>query len=246
MLLFSGVTLFIVSGLVAFVSAQSNPISSPTSNDTLTTGQAFLVKWTPSNDHPISLFLLHGQPSNLQLVLTIITNLTNAGIVRWTPPTSIYTENDYTLSIEDDVTGDVNYSNQFAIKGLNPSSSSSTSSTSSSSLAPSTSSTTSSSSTSSSATSSTTSSSSISLSSLAVRSANVSTTSLLSWTNSSSVLTTSSSTSTLQSIVAASSTTSSASAAATTIRAINDASRSGSANSVIALVSIVFSFFLLV
>ncbi|KAK9368932.1 Ser-Thr-rich glycosyl-phosphatidyl-inositol-anchored membrane family-domain-containing protein [Lipomyces kononenkoae] len=246
MLLFSGVALFIISTLVAFVSAAENPINSPSSNDTLTTGQGFLVKWTPSNNNEISLFLLQGPPSDLQQVLTIITNLTNAGIVRWTPPSNIYTGNDYTISIMDDVTGVVNYSNQFSIKGLTPVSSTSTSSTSTtSSTSSSSTSSASSTSTSSSTTSSTTSSSSVSLSSSSVPPANVSTTSVSSWTNSTSGLST---TSTMQSIVvpASTSTTSSASAAATTIRAINDASRSGSANSVIALVSIVFSFFLLV
>ncbi|KAK9373973.1 Ser-Thr-rich glycosyl-phosphatidyl-inositol-anchored membrane family-domain-containing protein [Lipomyces chichibuensis] len=180
MALLSRISLFILCALVALVSAASNPISSPTTGDTLKTGQPFLVQWKPSNNHTISLFLKQGPPSNLQSVLTIITNLPNTGIVRWTPPSRIYTGKDYTITIQDDITGDVNYSNQFAIDGLSPvSSTTSTSSSSSSSLSPSTTSETSfSSSTSSSTMALTTASSDMSLSSPLMRTANFNTSSV--------------------------------------------------------------------
>ncbi|KAK9428780.1 Ser-Thr-rich glycosyl-phosphatidyl-inositol-anchored membrane family-domain-containing protein [Lipomyces doorenjongii] len=250
MVLLSSISLFILCALVALVSAASNPISSPTTGDTLKTGQPFLVQWTPSNNHTISLFLKQGPPSNLQSVLTIITNLPNTGIVRWTPPSKIYTGKDYTITIQDDSTGDVNYSNQFAIDGLTPvssTSSTSSSSSSSSSLTPSTTSTTSLSTyTSSSTTSSTTSSSSMSLSSPSMRTANFntsSTTAYSSWTNSSTSFLSTSSPSTLTSQVTEPTSASSAPATTTTIRAINGGSRLGSASNVIAVVPIIFGFF---
>ncbi|KAK9467315.1 Ser-Thr-rich glycosyl-phosphatidyl-inositol-anchored membrane family-domain-containing protein [Lipomyces arxii] len=152
--------LFVLCTVFAAVLAQAvNPISSPTTGDTLTTGDPFLVQWKASNNHTVTLSLLRGNSSNLQTVLTIISHLPNTGVVRWTPPTRIYTGYDYTIAITDDSTNDVNYSNQFSINGLAPvssttSSSTTSSSTSSTSSIPSTTSTTSSSSPSSSSTTS--------------------------------------------------------------------------------------------
>ncbi|KAJ8098719.1 Ser-Thr-rich glycosyl-phosphatidyl-inositol-anchored membrane family-domain-containing protein [Lipomyces tetrasporus] len=252
MVLLSNISLFILCALVALVSAASNPISSPTTGDTLTTGQPFLVEWKPSNNHTISLFLKKGPPSNLQSVLTIITNLPNTGIVRWTPPPRIYTGKDYTITIQDDITGDTNYSNQFGIKGRDPVSSTSssaaptrTSKTSTSSSTSSTSSSTPSRTTASSRASSTTSSSSRST---ATANANTSPTrssssaQATSWTNSTSASGTSSTPSTLSELIVGSTTTTSGPAVSTTISAIGGASKVGYANTVAVVVALVFGY----
>ncbi|KAK9460430.1 Ser-Thr-rich glycosyl-phosphatidyl-inositol-anchored membrane family-domain-containing protein [Lipomyces oligophaga] len=120
--------LYSTFSLLAAAVLAVNPFSSPAEGDVLKTKEAFLVEWTASNNDTVSLYLLQGNSDDLSTVLTIATNLTNSGIVRWTPPEHIYTATDYVLKIEDDVTSDVNYSGFFTIKGLNGTASSTTAS----------------------------------------------------------------------------------------------------------------------
>ncbi|KAK9454168.1 Ser-Thr-rich glycosyl-phosphatidyl-inositol-anchored membrane family-domain-containing protein [Dipodascopsis uninucleata] len=117
---FLKLSLVAVCALLGFVVANQNPISSPGSGDVLTAGKPFLLEWSSTSNHSISLFLKKGKPENLRSVLTIITHLPNTGIVRWTPPTHVYSGYDYCIQILDDETGDINYSTHFAINGQEP------------------------------------------------------------------------------------------------------------------------------
>ncbi|KAK7204695.1 Ser-Thr-rich glycosyl-phosphatidyl-inositol-anchored membrane family-domain-containing protein [Myxozyma melibiosi] len=106
----------LLSALVVLVMAATvNPMSSPVSGDVLTAGQPFLVEWAVTNNDSVSLFLRKGDPMNLSSVLTIVTQLPNTGVVRWTPPSHLATDTSYTIQIRDDKTGEVNYSPQFTI-----------------------------------------------------------------------------------------------------------------------------------
>ncbi|KAK9480646.1 Ser-Thr-rich glycosyl-phosphatidyl-inositol-anchored membrane family-domain-containing protein [Lipomyces japonicus] len=218
---------FLFSTLLAVASVVSaatsvNPISAPASGAILTAGKAFLVEWTASNNHTVSLFLRQGDSDNLQSVLTIITKLPNTGIVRWTPPTHVYTGYNYVIVIEDDSTGDVNYSGTFTINGQAPQSSTS------SSVASST-------------VQSTTSSSSASSSSVLSTTFSSTTATPFVWRNSSAVVNSSTASSSAASSLASSVTltSSSASSSGTLVVAPNSGSKLDSANTVALLGSLV-------
>ncbi|KAK9383722.1 Ser-Thr-rich glycosyl-phosphatidyl-inositol-anchored membrane family-domain-containing protein [Kockiozyma suomiensis] len=108
----------LLSALIASVLAATvNPMSSPVNGDVLNAGQPFLVEWAVTSNHSVSLFLRKGDPVNLSSVLTIVTKLPNTGVVRWTPPEHLATGSSYTIQIQDDATGETNYSPQFTIIG---------------------------------------------------------------------------------------------------------------------------------
>ncbi|KAJ5713799.1 Ser-Thr-rich glycosyl-phosphatidyl-inositol-anchored membrane family-domain-containing protein [Penicillium malachiteum] len=123
---FSTATVF--SALVAFASAYTTPDYSedPTGNPILTPGlqqqvpegKPFEITWTPTTptDGKISLVLLQGLSTDMQVLYAIAEDIPNSGSYTWTPSTSLTPQTThYGLLLVVEATGQYQYSTQFGI-----------------------------------------------------------------------------------------------------------------------------------
>ncbi|KAK5074123.1 hypothetical protein LTR64_006732 [Lithohypha guttulata] len=141
-------TVVSAAGLVAAVSAFTQPVQPPTygsllrpdSNTPVTTGQTYEITWTPTPSTPdgtVSLVLCNGPSSNCVLQSSAIIERVpaSAGKYSWNVPCTLAegvqsTASGYGMLVIEDGTGRFQYSTQFSVqKGASCSSSSSSSST---------------------------------------------------------------------------------------------------------------------
>jgi hypothetical protein len=101
----------------SYVSAQSNPITSPTGG-ALQAGVATTITWQPSDSGTITLKLRSGSSNALTTIGTIASNIENKGTYTWTPDASLPSGADYTIEITSSANPtSPNYSPRFAVTG---------------------------------------------------------------------------------------------------------------------------------
>ncbi|KAJ5740478.1 Ser-Thr-rich glycosyl-phosphatidyl-inositol-anchored membrane family-domain-containing protein [Penicillium malachiteum] len=119
-------TAAVFSALAAFASAYTSPEYSedPTGNPILTPGlqqqvpegKPFEITWTPTTEGKISLVLLEGPSTNMQVLYAIAEDIDNSGSYTWTPSTSLTPQTThYGLLLVVEGTGQYQYSTQFGI-----------------------------------------------------------------------------------------------------------------------------------
>jgi len=108
--------LFALSTLaaVAFADNLQNPITYPSSGDTLKPDTPITIKWTPtSSDKTVVLILRKGSDNNLDTVVTITPGTNNNGEYQWTPPKNLPKSSDYSIEIK--YSSGSNYSPKFSV-----------------------------------------------------------------------------------------------------------------------------------
>ncbi|ROT37423.1 hypothetical protein SODALDRAFT_196418 [Sodiomyces alkalinus F11] len=108
------VSIATLAGLVAFVQAQNGDFIITNSEFDLVPGEEFTLEWA-GNDGPVTIRLQTGPSDNLQTVEVLAEGATGDSFT-WLVPEDI-ADNTYNFQIEDEATGEVNYSVQFPLDG---------------------------------------------------------------------------------------------------------------------------------
>lgn len=100
--------------------AQSNPFTVPSGGLNASAGQSLTLKWNPTTQGTVSLYLREGASSNLNNGTAIATSIQNSGSYTWSVPASIVQNSDYAIEIVDDAnTSNTNYTPYFVIFSSN-------------------------------------------------------------------------------------------------------------------------------
>ncbi|PWY72369.1 hypothetical protein BO70DRAFT_373439 [Aspergillus heteromorphus CBS 117.55] len=119
---------FLTTALVSALAADpsGNAIYTPALNQIVPVGEAFDITWNATTSGDISLVLLRGPSTNMQVLSTIVDSTENTGSYTWTPSTSLEPDTThYGLLLVVAGTGQYQYSDQFGISNPYYSSSSS-------------------------------------------------------------------------------------------------------------------------
>lgn len=121
-------TVSILSALAALASATTtlpdyssgpsgNPILLPGLNEQVPVGEPYQIKWTPTTEGDVSIWLLRGPSTNVKPIATLASSIPNSGEFTWTPSTTLQDDTThYGLIIIVEGTGQYQYSTQFGIK----------------------------------------------------------------------------------------------------------------------------------
>ncbi|KAE8375108.1 Ser-Thr-rich glycosyl-phosphatidyl-inositol-anchored membrane family-domain-containing protein [Aspergillus bertholletiae] len=108
-----------------------NPIYTPGLNEAVPVGSPYAITWNPTTEGTVSLVLLRGESTNMQVLYTLAEQIPNTGKFEWTPSTDLTPDvTHYGLLLVVEGTGQYQYSTQFGISNPNGASSSSSSSSS--------------------------------------------------------------------------------------------------------------------
>jgi len=94
-----------------------NPTSHPALGELVPTGQPYEVTWDPTTTGTVTILLLNGPSTNIQVLYPIVEKIANTGKYTWTPKTDLKPDvTHYGLEIIADSTGQYQYTPQFGIK----------------------------------------------------------------------------------------------------------------------------------
>jgi hypothetical protein len=94
-----------------------NPTSHPALAEQVPVGVPFDITWTPTTPGTVTILLLNGPSTNIQVLYPIVEKISNSGSYSWTPKTNLAADvTHYGIQIIDDATGAYQYSPQFGIK----------------------------------------------------------------------------------------------------------------------------------
>ncbi|OJJ47686.1 hypothetical protein ASPZODRAFT_63497 [Penicilliopsis zonata CBS 506.65] len=116
----------VFSGLLALASAyytpdysedpSGNAIYTPGLNQIVTAGEAFEITWNATTTGDLSIVLLRGESTNMQVLETLAESVDNTGSFSWTPSTSLVPDTThYGLLLVCAGTGQYQYSDQFGV-----------------------------------------------------------------------------------------------------------------------------------
>jgi len=94
-----------------------NPTIHPALGELVPVGQPYEVSWNPTTPGTVTILLLNGPSTNIQVLYPIVEKIANTGKYTWTPKTDLKPDTThYGLQIIVDATGQYQYTPQFGIK----------------------------------------------------------------------------------------------------------------------------------
>ncbi|GKZ32769.1 hypothetical protein AbraIFM66950_002388 [Aspergillus brasiliensis] len=128
-----------LSAIATLAAASDNPFNIPEGGYTFTAGSPTTLTWDPTTNGTVTLRLQWGAVFTTSSGELIAGSIDNSGSYSWTPSADLAARSDYAVEIiDDDDTGDVNYTPRFSISGATGSVTTSTASSTTSSASSST------------------------------------------------------------------------------------------------------------